>query len=215
MNNSWHKGMDHKLVGRFWWLLVGVLLTYAPAAQGFERGGVTIEAKTIKLSRTTDQIEASGNVHLSAINSSSKVKLVADARKVTITLLTSANQAGQLRGIEAIKSAEFEGPVKMVYAAPKMIKDDTGKNTTQVMVTTTATADRATFDGLQGVAILLGNVKVVQDDPSIFAEPAVMTGDKASINLKSAREPGEYDFRIESSDGPSRIEIVPRQLAKQ
>ncbi|MDH7601869.1 MAG: LptA/OstA family protein [Armatimonadota bacterium] len=197
------------------WVLSAVLACTSWAAQGYERAGVSIEAKTIKLSRTMNRIEASGDVHLSASNPAAKVRLSAEARRVTVTLSSAPGTSGSVRGLDSIKQADFDGPVKMVYTAPKSITDQAGNKTGEVLVTTTVTADRAAYDGVQGVATLSGNVRIVQDDPSVFAEPVVMTGDKASINLKRGQEAGDYDFKIESTGKPSRIEIVPKQQAKQ
>lgn len=197
------------------WITLALLPCCASAGQGYERAGVSIEAKTIKLSRAVNQIEASGEVRLSAANPSEKIKMTAEARRISLTLFATPNKAFTQRGLDSIKQVEFEGPVKMMYAAPKIVTDETGGKAAEVIVTTTATADRATYDGTQGIVNLSGNVRIVQDDPSIFAEPAVMTGDKAIVNLRRGQETGDYDFKIEGSQKPSRIEIVPKQQTKQ
>lgn len=208
-------GERHRFVTCVCWLLLALLPCCALAGQGYERAGVSIEAKTIKLSRAVNQIEASGDVRLLAANPSEKIKLTAEARRISLILFATPNKAFIQRGLDSIKQVEFEGPVKMVYAAPKIIANETGSKTAEVMVTTTATADRATYEGTQGIVNLSGNVRIVQDDPSIFSEPAVMTGDKAIVNLRRGQEAGDYDFKIEGSQKPSRIEIVPKQQTKQ
>lgn len=206
-----------RLIGS--WYVFAVMLAcacnLAGAAQNFERAGVYIEAGTIKLSRTVNRIEASGDVHLLALDPTAGVRLSAEAKKVTVTLFTTSNQKAPVRGLESIKAAEFEGPVKLVYRAPKTVADESGNKVSEVNVTTTATATRASFDGVQGVVTLAGNVKITQEDPSIFAEPAVMTGDRAFINVKPSQGERDYDFKIESVEKPSRIEIVPKRTGKQ
>ena len=198
------------------WSLGLILLLYAPALaeRNFDQAGVSIAAQTIRLSRVTNRIEAVGSVHLEAVNKSAKTSFTADAQRVVVTVFSSAGAKGALRGLDSIKSAQFDGPVKMVYTAPKPVLDKAGKEQAEVMTTTTATADSATFDGNEGIAYLVGHVKIIQDDPSMWAEPAVMTGEKASINLKRAPGAEDYDFKIESTTSPSRIEVVPKAEAK-
>ncbi|MGQ9454858.1 MAG: hypothetical protein ACUVRS_05490 [Armatimonadota bacterium] len=196
-------------------LMLACTCSLAGAAQNFERAGVYIEAGAIKLSRTVNRIEASGDVRLSAVDPTAGVRLSAEAKMVTVTLFTMSNQKASVRGLESIKAAEFEGPVKLIYRSPKTVVNESGNKVSEVNVTTTATATRASFDGVRGVVVLTGNVKITQEDPSIFAEPAVMTGDKAFINVRPSQGESDYDFKIESVERPSRIEIVPKRTGKQ
>jgi hypothetical protein len=197
------------------WLFAAVLvLVWGPALcqQSYSRTGVSVQAKPggeITWWKS-GRISGLGGVHIEAVNKAARTNLVADANEVNVVYFTGTKTKGAVSGLDSIKSAEFSGSVKMVFTAPKPVKDDTGKQTGEVMTTTQATADNVTFDGATGIARLTGHVKIIQDDPSMWAEPAVMTGDKASINLKRAPGAEDYDFKIESTTCPSRIEVVPK-----
>ena len=156
------------------------------------------------------RIEAVGGVHIEAVNKPAKTTLIADADKMVVVRFSDPKKTGVLQGLDSIKSAVFTGSVKMVFVGPKRPAGKSDSKAEAVMTTTTATADSVTFDGASGIATLTGHVKIIQEDPSMWAEPAVMTGDKASINLGKAPGTEDFDFRIESTTGPSRIEVVPK-----
>ncbi|MCX8052256.1 MAG: hypothetical protein N3B12_00465 [Armatimonadetes bacterium] len=161
-----------------------------------------------------DKIEGMGSSRL-VIKGNARVKLFdktagtqMNSEADTITVLLSPNPSP---GQSAVKSAELIGSPKVTYTAPKIIKDEkTGQISGRVTVTTVATADSITYDGVKGIAVLTGQVKIIQDDPSMYAEPAEVTGDKATWNLRPSPESGDYDFKIESTTGPGRIEVVPK-----
>ncbi|MGC8861189.1 MAG: hypothetical protein ACP5R5_00265 [Armatimonadota bacterium] len=196
-------------------VLLAVCLTAAPVPcrQSFSRTGVSIQTRpggVITLFDSLSRVEAVGGVHIEAVNKPARTTLVADADKMTVVRFSDPKKAGALQGMDSIKSAMFTGSVKLVFTGPKRVGAGSGESAREVMTTTTATADSAGFDGTTGIVTLTGHVKIIQDDPSMWAEPAVMTGDKAMINLR--RKPGteDFDFRIESTTGPSRIEVVPK-----
>ena len=60
------------------------------------------------------------------------------------------------------------------------------------------------------MAYLTGNVKIVSENPAMFAEPSVMTGDEAVVNLKPNLGPEEFSFSIKSSSGASKVEVTPK-----
>lgn len=122
--------------------------------------------------------------------------------------------------------ATYDGPTQMAHVTGnvKMVSDNpamfqslavmTGdKAATGVRTTTTITGDKATYDGLTQMAYVTGNVKMISDNPTMFQSPAVMTGDKATINLKPNIGPDDARFSIESSPGLSRIEVTPSESA--
>ncbi|MCE5314137.1 MAG: hypothetical protein ABFD49_07750 [Armatimonadota bacterium] len=158
--------------------------------------GFTVVASSIGGSPAADKtfkIVADKNVYFKTIDQAAGTFLEAESSKLTVLTMPSAGTTG------SVKSAELSGPVKLVYTTcdPK----------TNARSTMTATSDSATYDGVTQVAYLIGNVKIVNDNPTLFAQPAVMTGDKATINLK----PGAgTEFRVESSPGLSRIEATPK-----
>jgi len=84
-----------------------------------------------------------------------------------------------------------------------------------VISKTTATADSADFDGATNLAHLVGNVKITNDNPALFAEPAVMVGDKATVNLAPNPGPDDFRFRVESSPGVSSITVTPKAKETQ
>ena len=211
---NWELGIGNWLLWLAVLLVVG--LVGSSAECDFSQMGVSIQ--TGKPGEITSfdyfsRIEAVGGVHIEAVNKPAKTSLVADSDKLTVIRFTDPKTKGTLQGLDSIKRAEFVGPVKMVYVAPKPVPDISGKMISEVMTKIEATADNAVFDGVTGIACLTGHVKIIQDDPSLFSAPAVMTGDKALINLKRAPGAEDYDFKIESITGPSKIEVVPKAEA--
>lgn len=164
-------------------------------------GSVAISASTIDFG--TSKITARGNVHLTADDNTAKTHLVADANKMVVEFTPASSKKV---GAQMVKSAELTGPVKMIYIT---------KGTSDQVVKTTANADNATYSGTDQMAHLNGNVKITQDDPAVFAQPAVLTGEKASVNLKPGLGPDDVRFRIETPDGTSKIEATPKEKASQ
>lgn len=165
--------------------------------------GVAVSASTIDMYPTSNKIVASGKAHIEADDKAAKTSFEADASKITVILTSQTDtKVKDKSGLSAVKSAELAGPVKMTY----ITVEPTG-----VTTKTTATADKATFDGVEKMARLEGSVKVINDNPAVFDEPAVMTGDRALINLNPILGPNDFRFRIESSPGVSRIEATPRK----
>ena len=97
--------------------------------------------------------------------------------------------------VALVDSTTMAGPVTMVYTSDK--KGSESK--------ITATADKADFDGTTNVAHLTGHVKIVNDNPAMFAEPVVMIGDRATVDLSPNLGPEDMRFRVESSSGESTI----------
>lgn len=62
-------------------------------------------------------------------------------------------------------------------------------------------------------ATLIGGVRIASTDPSMFIGPAVVTADRAVVNLKpdSQLAEGEQRLRIESTTGTSKIEFTPKE----
>ncbi|MEN6358369.1 MAG: hypothetical protein ABFD83_14950 [Armatimonadota bacterium] len=174
------------------------IIAPAFALTRYDGNGVTIIASTID-GQSVDgsyKVVADKNAYAKMIDQAAGTFFEAESSKMTVIIGSAAGTMG------AIKSADLSGPVKLIYTTcdPK----------TGVRTTTTATADNATYDGIEQKAYLVGNVKIVNTNPALYSEPAVMTGDKAAIDLKSAAGPG---FKLESSPGLSRIEVTPKKEA--
>lgn len=166
-------------------------------------GSIVLEAAQISYS--PGKVTGSGKVHVTSTDKAAGTNLEADASKIVVTFASPLSGKRGL-GVGLIKEAQLAGPVRLVYAA---------NQPGGVRTATTATCDGATFSGAQQLAHLDGNVRIVHDDPSLFDQPAVMTGDKATVNLKSVLGPDEVRFRIESSPGASRIELTPKPKAAE
>ncbi|MEN6582475.1 MAG: hypothetical protein ABFD54_08495, partial [Armatimonadota bacterium] len=141
--------------------------------------------------------------HVKTIDKVTGTSFEASAAKIVASLFSAPGTKTKTPGLGAIKSADLTGPVTIIYSAV----DQSGSKTV-----TTATADSATYDGIERVAHLTGNVKIVSDNPALFDEPAVMTGDVATVDLKSAAGPA---IKIESTNGLSRIEATPKKQEPQ
>jgi lipopolysaccharide export system protein LptA len=168
---------------------------------------------TLQLSAATIDVKANafvavGKAHVRFADPVAKTSLEADADKITVVV--SSTQGGKTVkgaiGGTSIKSATLAGPVKMVYTFP-----DSSGSISKV----TATADNADFDGATNMAHLTGHVKIVNENPAIFAEPAVMVGDKATVNLSPDLTPEDFRFRVESSPGVSTITVTPKPKEAQ
>jgi len=182
-------------------VLCAALTLPAIARTSFESHGITILASTIKgtsIGNGSVQVTAEKQSYFKMVDQAAGSFFEAESDNMSVVIGPSAGTKG------ALKSADLKGPVKLVYTT----KDKATGNKT----ITTATADSATYNGETQTACLVGNVKIVSDDPLHFEEPAVMTGDRATIVLK----PTGPDFSVESNPpGLSRIEATPRKEATQ
>jgi lipopolysaccharide export system protein LptA len=183
------------------------LVTPGPAATYKSSDGtLTMSARTIDM--RADALLASGKAHVRFADPVAKASLEADADKITVVVGSSKSgkTAKGAIGGAALKSATLAGPVTMVYTFP-----DSGGGISKI----TATADNADFDGATNMAHLTGHVKIVNENPAIFAEPAVMVGDKATVNLSPNPGPEDFRFRVESSPGVSTITVTPKPKESQ
>ncbi len=175
----------------------------APAASKVQSkdGAFRLEAKTI--SGSDNRFVASGNARLFTKDEPNKTTLEVDAQKIVLTVgqQTAKNKSGM-----NIQSAELTGPVKIKYFV-------TAEN--DVPTSTIATADSASFDGATQVINLFGNVQITYDNPAIFAEPAVMAGDKAVIHTAPNLDKHQMRFSVESTNGLSTITAVPKEKEPQ
>lgn len=164
-------------------------------------GTLTLNARTIE--GTESKLVAMGKAHVHSSDPVAKTTLEADAEKIVVILGTAKDKKAA-KGVVAgtsISRADLSGPVKMVY----MFHDTNGG-----LAKVTATADNADFDGATNLAHLVGDVKIVSENPSLFSEPAVMAGDKATVNLTPNPGPDAFRFRVESSPGVSSITVTPK-----
>jgi len=171
-------------------------------------GALSVSARTIDVNAKADTFIASGKAHVSFKDPVAKTSLVADAEKITVVIgsIKNAKPGKSAVAGTSLKSATLAGPVTMVY---------TFTNSAGGVSRITATADNADYDGETDIAHLTGHVKIVNDDPSLFAEPAVMTGDKATVNLAPNPGPEGFRFRVESSPGMSTITVTPKPKEAQ
>lgn len=169
-------------------------------------GALTLSARTIDVK--ADALLASGKAHVHFADPVAKASLEADADKITVVV--GSNKSGKTAkgaiGSTALKSVTLAGPVTMVYT----FSDSSGG-----ISKVTATADNADFDGATNMAHLTGHVKIVNENPAMFAEPAVMVGDKATVNLSPNPGPEDFRFRVESSPGVSTITVTPKPKESQ
>lgn len=200
-------------------LAVGLLVTHGlaatykpsdtaaakPASAGLTKYGTTdgtflLEAKTVEGS--DNKMIATGKAHVRSYDPATKRTLDAYAEKMVVVRCKPVKgKPGSM-----IQSAELTGPVKMVY----IMVDANG-----VTTKTVATADSADFDGVTSVAHLVGNVKITNENPALFALPAVMSGDKATVNLSPNLGPEDVRFRVESAPGVSSITVTPNAKETQ
>lgn len=176
-------------------------------------GSVALSAKSIGAT-AGDVLVADGKVHLHYASTDAKTTLEADADKIVAVLIQRKKSAKGATGVgstksvtSAIKSATLTGPVTMVCTFP----DEKNGAITKI----TATADDADFDGATNVAHLTGHVKIVSENPAIFDGPAVMVGDKATVNLTPNLGPDQFRFRVESTSGLSTITATPKAKEEQ
>lgn len=191
-------------------LIILVLLVGPTLAVTYKSADGTLALSASRIDVTSNGLTAVGKAHILWADKAAKTVLDADAEKMLITLMPEPApdpKAAPPKGAKAtksmvVKSATLTGPVKMVY----VVTDAEGKSTT------TANADNADFDGVTNLARLVGRVKIVNENPALFSEPATMTGDKATINLKPSG-PDDFRFRVETNPGVSTITVTPKPTA--
>lgn len=163
-------------------------------------GSFLLEARTVE--GNENKLVAAGSAHIRSHDAVTKTTLDAYATKIVV----SVARVPKGKTGTPIKSAELTGPVKMVYVAV----DPSG-----VMSKTVATADNADFDGTANVAHLVGHVQITNENPALFYQPAVMCGDRATVNLSPNLGPDDVRFRVESSPGTSSITVTPKPKEEQ
>lgn len=181
-----------------------VISTACVAAEYSSRdGNISISAPVIEYA--TPKVMASGGVHIDANDPVQKSTLTADAKTVTVTLgSTSGAKAGST--VSMIKNARMQGPVNLVF---------TSIDANGVKTKSTASSDRAEYNGIEGMVYLVGNVKITNENPTLFDAPTVATGEKATINIRPSKEgDSAFRFRIESESGNSKVELTPKQETK-
>ena len=194
--------MDHKRLVVLVFLVVAGLTPCVSAlgqAASYASPDGTFEMTAASLEIGEARVVATGQAKVSGKSADSKASFEASAPKIVVTM-SPAKANGS--GFGSVGSAEMTGPVKIVYKT-------TGASGN--VTVTTATADHATYDGATEKAVLDGNVRVISEDPTMFAQPAVMTGDKATVNLARNLRPDQFRFKIESHPGLSRIEVTPKK----
>jgi len=160
-------------------------------------GSLVVTASVIDFQTT--RVVARGKALVKATDKAMKSGFQAEAARITVELAPGALTGSKGSQADLIKDATFVGPVKIVHFSV---------TSAGVTVKTTATADRADYNGADKLLVLDGNVKIVQDNPEIFQEPAVATGEKAQVSIKPNLGPDEFRFRVESASEPSRIEVT-------
>lgn len=143
-----------------------------------------------------------GGAQVKAFDKATKACMDARADKIVVTLFGSPGSGVTADAQGPFRSVEFTGSPQIIYTT---IDPETGKD-----VVTTATSTGATYNGMEQMAYLKGNVKIVNENPAVFEGPAIMTGEEATINLKPSLGPEEMRFRLKSTQGVSRIEATPR-----
>lgn len=159
-------------------------------------GTFSLSAKSVEI--YSARLVASGNAHVKWLDRANKTTLDANAEKITVTTMQAPKGDKNAKSTTVVKTATLLGPTRMVYT----FVDASGPSKV------TATADNADYDGATNLAHLTGNVRISNENPALFAEPATMTGDSAVVNLKPG--PDDFRFRIESSPGMSTITATPQ-----
>lgn len=170
----------------------------APTASG----SILITASTI-LGKRNGEITLQDNAYLKSVDSATQAVMEASGSKVVLQLATTKPDAAENK-LNTLQSAEIFGPVTVTNTSIQ----PTGTNKT------TATADRATYLGTDQTAHLTGGVKIVQEDP-MLAQPAVITGETAIVNLNPNAGPDEITVQVDTPGGVSRIEITPKPKEKK
>lgn len=184
---------------------ISATVTYT-AADG---STVVISAASIDVGSSFAQYVLTGQAHVKTFNKTTKTNMDASADKIIANLFATPGDKNAKSNQGVIKSAELIGSPKLIY---QTLDPDTGK-----IVTSTATSKAATFDGKQQIAYLEGNVRVENENPALFQGPAIITGDKVTVNLRPDIGPNEPRFKIESNEGISKIEAIakPKEEAQK
>ena len=164
-----------------------------------------VDASASEISYTSSSVVLNGSAHVLSQDKVTKKSFDAIAKKMIVNFY-SGNGKAKVSGLASVKSAVMDGPVKIVYT-----EVDASGNT----VKTTATADSATYDGGDQMVHLVGNVKIINENPAEFEEPAVMMGDTATVNLKPNLGPDDLRFKVESTSGVSSIQLTPKPHPKK
>ena len=164
-------------------------------------GKVSFTAPSIEFGNY--KITAKGPASLDASDKGKGMALTAKADSVTVAFFSS--KTGSKSGIMgSIKAAEFTakagGKITITYS----FVDGAG-----VKISTVATADKAVYSGADNIMTLEGGVKITHTNPSVFAEPTVLTGDTAKVNMKPNIGPDDFKFKVEAKEGVSTIEAHP------
>jgi lipopolysaccharide export system protein LptA len=164
-----------------------------------------LEAQTIE--GTDLRLVATGKAHVWRHDPIAKTSLEASAERIVVIIAPSKDgKVAKGTAAASIKTANLFGPVTMIYLGP-----DSSGNPTKI----TACADNADFDGATSLAHLVGNVKLTSENPALFSEPAVMSGDKATVNVCPNVGPDGFRFRVESSPGVSTVTVAPKPKETQ
>ena len=141
------------------------------------------------------------NAYVKRVSKATNTEFEAEGAKMTVALFEKKDAKGDASGFSGIKSVDIAGPVKLVY----ITFDPASGNKT----ITTITGNSANYNGTTQLAQIIGNVKLVSNNPAVFENPGVLTGETATINLKPKL--GEDEFRFEIEGSPSRIELTPKE----
>lgn len=188
-------------------LIIMALLAAPVLAVNYESADGTLKLSAGRIDIGTNRLVAVGNAHIHYFDSIKKTTMDADAAKILVTTMqqqpvapkATVKGAKAPRATTAVKTAVLSGPVKMIY----ITVDSSGK------ATITANADNADYDGITNLAHLTGDVKIVNDNPTLFSAPATMSGDVATLNLKPSG-PDDFRFRVESSPGTAAVTVTPK-----
>lgn len=184
--------------------VLAFVLVSAASAQSVSTatyGNVTAVATKIEYSGDGKAV-LSGKARIKSVDKATGTTFEADAKNITFGIARAKSGTQAKTGIGGLDTATMDGPVKIVHT-----EVDAAGNT----IRTTATADSATYDGATQMAKLSGKVRIVSENPALFEEPAVMTGDVATVNLKPNLSPLDMRFRVESTSGVSTIEATPKK----
>lgn len=160
-------------------------------------GKMSLSAPTIEYMNYKIVAKSPAQINTSDVKKGTSVYAKADVMTVSFYTSSKSNSSSPFG---SIKTAEFSGNVTITY----ITTDESGTK-----LSTVATAKKAMFSGNDSIMHLDGNVKIVHTNPNIFAEPLVLTGDKASVSLKSNLGPDDFRFKVEATEGVSRIEVIP------
>jgi hypothetical protein len=169
-------------------------------AATYKSSDVVIEAPEIEF--TSSGVTARGGAHMERVDPKTKDKMVADCGTIVIILARKAasNQA------DSIKQAEMKSNVRLKYSST----DSSGSKWNA-----DSTSDNAVYTTSDQLARLTGKVVIHYTNPALFDGPAVVTGDKATVNTKPTLAEGEARFRIESAPGLSRVEVTPKRESEE